>query len=189
MVTRIDVHLQSGNISIYWLWLLLDVSAASVVIVIIAICDMPRQEFSLCERVYIQNAYMKSRKSCSETRCKFRVKFPGRPVSNPNTIRRQTKRFKETGSVKNSKVNRRHHVLTEETLDEIGERLEHNPQKSLKSLSQETGVSVSSVQRETELLKLHIHIVNIYTFTQWEFLSRHVTNCNNHNHYTYSTNV
>ena len=30
-------------------------SALSVVIVIIVICDMPRQEFSLCERVYIQN--------------------------------------------------------------------------------------------------------------------------------------
>ena len=47
MVMRIDVHLQSGNVSIYWLWLLLDVSAVSIVIVIIAICDMPRQEFSL----------------------------------------------------------------------------------------------------------------------------------------------
>ena len=40
----------------------------------------------------------------------------------PSTIRRQAKRFKETGSVKNIKVNRRRHVLTEETLDEIGER-------------------------------------------------------------------
>ena len=88
---------------------------------------------------------MKSRKSCSEirrTRRKFRVKFPGRPVPNPSTIRRQVKRFKETGSVKNRKVNRRCHVLKEETLDETGERSEHTPQKSLKHLSQETGLSV-----------------------------------------------
>ena len=64
-------------------------------------------------------------------------------------------------------MNRRHHVLTEETLDEIGERLEHPPpQKSLKRLSQETGVSVSSVTRATKLLKLHIHIVNMHMFTQ-----------------------
>ena len=84
--------------------------------------DMPRQQFSLCEGVYIHNTYMKSRKSCSGTRCKFRVQFPGRPVPNPSTIRRQAKRLKETGSVKNRKVNRRRHVLTEETLDEIGER-------------------------------------------------------------------
>ena len=106
---------------------MLDISSVSVVIVIIAICDMRRQEFSMRERVYIHNTYMKSRKSCSETRRKFRVKFPGGPVPNPSTIRKQAKRFKETGSVKNRKVNRRRHVLTEETLDEIGERLEHTP--------------------------------------------------------------
>ena len=87
---------------------------------------------------------MKIRKSCSETRCKFRVKFPG-PVPNPSTIRRQAKRFKETGAVKSRKVNCQQPVLTDEILDEIGERLEHIPQKSLKHLSQETGVSVSSV--------------------------------------------
>ena len=56
----IDVHLQNGDVSVYWLWLLLDISAVSVVIVIIAIYDMPRQEFSLCERVYILNMYMKA---------------------------------------------------------------------------------------------------------------------------------
>ena len=62
---------------------------------------MPKQEFSLRERVYIHNTYMKSRKSSSETRRKFRVKFPGGPVPNLSTIRRQAKIFKETGSVKN----------------------------------------------------------------------------------------
>ena len=40
------------------MWLLLDVSAVSVVIVIITICDMPRQEFSLRDRVYIHNMYI-----------------------------------------------------------------------------------------------------------------------------------
>ena len=101
---------------------------------------------------------MKSRMSCSETRRKFRVKFPGGSVPNPSTIRRQAKRFKETGSIKNRKVNRRRQVITEETLDEIGDRLEHTLQRSLKR--------VSSVQRATKLLKLHIHIVNTHTFAQ-----------------------
>ena len=127
---------------------MLDISAVSVVIVIIAIYDMPRQEFSLRERVHIHNTYMKSSKSCSETRRKFRIKFPVRRVPNPSTIRRQAKRFKETGPVKNINVNRRRHVLTEQTLDDIGERLEHTPQKSVKRLSQKTGVSVLSVQRQ-----------------------------------------
>ena len=100
---------------------------------IIAICDLPRQEFSLHERVYIHNTYMKSRKSCSETR-KFRTKFPGR-VPNPRTIRGLAKRFKETGCVKNINVNPQRHVLKKQTLDDIGERSEHAPQKSLKRLS------------------------------------------------------
>ena len=34
-------------------------------------------------------------------------------MPNPSTIRRQAKRFKETGSVKNKKVKCRRHVLTE----------------------------------------------------------------------------
>ena len=58
----------------------------SVVIVIIAICDMPRQELSLRELVYIHNTYKKNRKLCSDTRRKFQIKFPERPVPNPSTI-------------------------------------------------------------------------------------------------------
>ena len=85
LVTRIEVHLYSGDISVYWLWLLLDISAVSLVIVIIAICDMPKQEFSLREHLYIHNTHMKSRKLCSGTR-KFRIKFPGRCVPNPSTL-------------------------------------------------------------------------------------------------------
>ena len=110
---------------------MLDISDVSVVIVIIAICDVPRQEFSLRERVYIHNTYMKIRNSCSETH-KFRIKFSGGRVPNPSTIRGLAKRIKETGC---ANVNPRRHVLKEETLDDIGERLEHAHQKSLKRLS------------------------------------------------------
>ena len=81
-------------------------------------------------------------------------------------LRGLAKLFKQTGCVKNRNVNPRRHVLTEETLEKIGERLEYIPQKFLKRLSQETGVSVSSVQRATKLMKLHIRIENIHTFTQ-----------------------
>ena len=74
LVTHIDVHLQSGNVSVYWLRLLLDISAVSVVTVLWLLrFVLSRQEFSLRERVYIHNIYMKSRNSCSETRRKFRI--------------------------------------------------------------------------------------------------------------------
>ena len=54
-------------------------------------------------------------------------------MPNPSTIRRQAKRFNETGSIKNRNVNRGCHVLKEETLDDIGERLEHTPPKISKT--------------------------------------------------------
>jgi hypothetical protein len=44
-------------------------------------------------------------------------------------------------------------VLTEQKLDDIGARLEHTPGKSLKRLTQETGVSKSTVRTATQLLK------------------------------------
>ena len=54
-------------------------------------------------------------------------------MPNPSTIRRLTNEFKETGSVNNRNVNHRHHVLREETLNEIGERLETYPPKISKT--------------------------------------------------------
>ena len=54
-------------------------------------------------------------------------------MPNPSTIRRQDKRFKETGSVTNRKVNRRRHVLTEETLDEILREIRTYPSKISKT--------------------------------------------------------
>jgi hypothetical protein len=45
-------------------------------------------------------------------------------------------------------------VLTEEKLDDIGNKLEHTPRKSLKRLAQETWVSKSSARGATQLLKL-----------------------------------
>ena len=115
---------------------------------------MPTNKFSLRERVYMFNTYIKVRKSCSKTRRKFRIKFPNIPVPSAETIRRLAKRFKETGSMNNRKSNRKRSVLTEEKLDQIGERLEHTPKKSLKRLAQETGISESSARNATMLLKL-----------------------------------
>ena len=111
---------------------------------------------------------MKSRKSCSGTRRKFRVKFPGRPVPNPSTIRRQVKRFKETGSVKNRNVKRRRHDLIEETLNEIGERLEHTLQKSLKRfITGNWGICVvcTKSNKITDITYTY-GIVNIHMFKQ-----------------------
>ena len=85
-------------------------------------------------------------------------------MPNPSTIRRQAKRLKETSSVKNRKVNRQRHVLTEEILDEIGERLEHTPQKSLKRLSQETDVCTKS-NKITEITYMYCEYTHVRTMS------------------------
>lgn len=115
---------------------------------------MPNLKYSLRERVYLYNTYVKTRKSCAKTRRRFREKFPMRPVPSHNTIRRLAKRFKETGSINKPKANVKRRVLTEEKLDEIREKLEHTPQKSLRRLGQESGISASSARTATKLLKL-----------------------------------
>jgi hypothetical protein len=57
------------------------------------------------------------------------------------------------GLLINNKQKYKCRVLTEETLDETGARLEHTPKKSLKRLAQETGVPKSSAGIVTQLLK------------------------------------
>jgi hypothetical protein len=52
------------------------------------------------------------------------------------------------------KRKRTRRVLSEETLDNIGARLEACPKISLKQLSHETGVSKSSVHIATKLLHM-----------------------------------
>jgi hypothetical protein len=45
-------------------------------------------------------------------------------------------------------------MFTEETLEDVGARLEHIPRKSLQRLAGEAGVSKSGATRATQLLKL-----------------------------------
>lgn len=139
---------------------------------------MPPNKFSLNERVYIYKTYLKSRKSCAKTRRKFRNKFPNRPVPTANTIKNLSTKFNETGSVNNKKIVRRRHVLTEEKLDQIGERLEHTPQKSLNRLAQETGISKSSARTAAKLLKLKPYKIPVVQELRQTDPDRRVRFCN-----------
>ena len=64
-------------------------------------------------------------------------------------------------------MNRRRHVLTEETLGlyEIGERLEHTPQKSLNRLSQESGVVCTKTNKITEITYTYCEYAHFHTMT------------------------
>jgi hypothetical protein len=62
--------------------------------------------------------------------------------------------LRTTGLLIDKKQKHKRRVLTEEKLDDIGPGLEHTSRKSLKRLTQETGVSKSSARTATQLLKL-----------------------------------
>ena len=109
--------------------------------------------YSTEQRIFICSTFMKQH-SWRRCRRKFRRRYPDAPVPDRTTICRLFKKFNETGSVANKKPRVNKRVLTEEKLDEIAFRLEISPRKSLRRLAQEVGVSKTSVQHATKLLKL-----------------------------------
>ncbi|KAJ4428597.1 hypothetical protein ANN_24641 [Periplaneta americana] len=63
---------------------------------------------------------------CKEVVRRFLTEYPGVLAPYRDTVRKFVTKFRETGSILDKRrVNKR--VLTEEKLDEVGERLEHIP--------------------------------------------------------------
>jgi hypothetical protein len=84
----------------------------------------------------------------------FRSKFHAKKVPSRKIIHNLANKRTSAGLLTDKKTKHKRLVLTERKLDDIGAWLEHTPRKSLKRLSQETGVSQSSSSRATQLLKL-----------------------------------
>jgi hypothetical protein len=63
-------------------------------------------------------------------------------------------KLRTTGLLIDKETKRKHEVLTEEKLDDIGAILERTPRKSLKRIAQGTGVLKSNARMATQLLKL-----------------------------------
>jgi transposase len=83
----------------------------------------------------------------------FKEKFPGVPVPQRNTVRNLVVRLRGTGSFndRTRKGKKKKRVLTEEKIGDIGQSLQRSPTKSLRRVSQETGVSKASAYRATKL--------------------------------------
>lgn len=115
---------------------------------------MPRVSYTLEQRLFMYDTYVKS--GCVRTvRRRFAHKFKNVTIPHRKTIHAIVNKVRQTGSLldKRRTVSKRR-VLTEEKLDEIGARLEHFPQKSLRLIAQETGISKTSARNATILLNL-----------------------------------
>jgi transposase len=82
-------------------------------------------------------------------------------VPNKSTIQRLVERFRETGRIGEKRRSGRPSVLSNNSLEDIRARLLQSPRKSLRNLSQQTGMTYGSVQRATERLKLHSYRVQV----------------------------
>ena len=98
---------------------------------------MPK--YTLQQRIFMYDSYVIT-SSCREVVRRFQANYPGALV--PSSL--LANRFRETGSILDKKRNVKRRVLTEKKLQEIGERLENSPQKSLRRLAQETDISKAS---------------------------------------------
>lgn len=107
--------------------------------------------------MFIYESFVKSGESYAECRRLFTEKFYGFSAPSKSTIHDLVKKLRTTGSLIDQKRERKRSVLTEDKLDEIGENLERSPKKSLRKLSQQMDVSLSSARKATKLLRLHAY--------------------------------
>ena len=107
------------------------------------------KQFSDQERIKIIELYFATKSTVLVQR-QFRREFPGRKISNRNTIKNLVEKFRDSGSVTNN--NKGHSgppstATTPDHVQDVRAHLEQSPRKSTRRLSQEVGISRTSVRR------------------------------------------
>lgn len=106
--------------------------------------------YSLEERVFIVLEYHRLNHSPIATKRSFQVRFGVQKGPAEKTIRELFKKFQQTGSVTDDLVGNvgpKHSVVTSTNATTIAAAIEKNPNKSVRKLSAESGISPSSTYR------------------------------------------
>ena len=85
--------------------------------------------YTLQQRIFIYDSYVIT-SSCREVVRRYQANYPGVRVPSREADRLLINKFRDTRSILDKKRNVKRRVLTEQKLEEIGERLENSPQKS-----------------------------------------------------------
>jgi hypothetical protein len=109
---------------------------------------------------------------------RFRHRYPGVRTPASSTILSLVKKVRSTGSFLDKKYTRQNAVLTEETPDEIGARLEYSPRKSLAWLAQQAQVSKTTAWRATKNLHLRLYKITQVQVTEECDHRRRIHFCN-----------
>jgi transposase len=94
-------------------------------------------QYTLEKRVFLYDTCVKYG-SVGKCHRKFQRKFHDERVPSTQIIHNLVNKLRTTGLLTDKKQKHERQVLTEEKLDDIGNKLEHTPRKSLKRLAQET---------------------------------------------------
>ena len=76
---------------------------------------------TLQQRIFMYDSYVIT-STCREVVTRFQANYPGVRVPSREAVRLLVNKFKETGSVLDKKRNVKLRVLTEQKLEEIGDR-------------------------------------------------------------------
>ena len=77
--------------------------------------------YTLQQRIFMYDSYVTT-SFCREVVRQFQANYPGVRVPSREAVRLLVNKFRETGSILDKKTNIKRRVLTEQKLEEIGER-------------------------------------------------------------------
>ncbi|CAI9731087.1 Macrophage migration inhibitory factor-like [Octopus vulgaris] len=118
----------------------------------------------LQERIFIvENVFRDGGKYTKEVQESFQEKFGAERLPHRNCVSALLHKFKKTGSVQDKPKSGRPKVVTDTVLQNVTNKLQRSPRKSLRRLSQETRISLTSTHRAVHQLKFFpykVHVVH-----------------------------
>ena len=101
---------------------------------------------SVEERIFlVEYVFRANGEYTDEVKKKFLERFPATDLPHRTTVRNLIDKFREDGSVHDAPRLGRPTILTEQKVNVISETMVHSPNKSMRRLSQEVGLSLGTV--------------------------------------------
>jgi len=150
----------SADLSVIWLRVPIQYGCCSCY----CMCEFTQDSwkmnrYTLEERVFIVRTYWKTEsiKSCQQ---QFLEKLGGRHPASKSSIWALLKKLETKGTLLNEHMGGRP-KMSEETSQNVKDQLLASPKKSLRQLSQESGLSRSTCQHAAKKAKLHAYCISV----------------------------
>jgi transposase len=95
----------------------------------------------------VENIFREGNRYIDLVQGKFAEKVPGTPAPHRNAVRRLSEKFRETGSVLDTKRSGRPSKLNDKKLMNISDSMLLNPSKSLRKLAQEKDIGIATAHK------------------------------------------